>query len=168
MLGLSRRFFLIVILALPAPAAIAGPVKHVVIISIDGGKPAVMRESRMPNLMKMVAEGAHTWNAQTVLPSITLVSHTSMLTGVSPAKHKVLWNDWIPSKGLVKVPTVFALAKRSGYSTAAFAGKAKFRHLDVPETLDRFQIPGYNAAKVAKAAAEYLETRQPNLPGTII
>ena len=159
----ARRGFLALILMLAASAVYAGPVKHVVIISIDGGKPAVMRESRMPNLMKMVAEGAHTWNAQTILPSITLVSHTSMLTGVSPAKHKVLWNDWVPSRGLVKVPTVFALAKQAGHTTAAFAGKAKFKHLNVPDTLDRFDIPGYECGKVAKAASAYLEAHKPDL-----
>ena len=163
MIGLTRRGFLTLLLLLFAPAALAGPVKHVVIISIDGGKPAVMRESRMPNLIRMVEEGAHTWNAQTVLPSITLVSHTSMLTGVGPTKHKVLWNSWIPSRGCVKVPTVFALAKKAGLTTAAFAGKAKFKHLNVPDTLDRFDIPSYVSEKVAKAASDYLAAKRPNL-----
>jgi predicted AlkP superfamily pyrophosphatase or phosphodiesterase len=163
MTRLARRWFLVWIGMLLAPAALAGPVEHVVIISIDGGKPSVMRQSAMPNLMGMVDEGAHTWKASTVLPSITLVSHVSMLTGVGPAKHKVLWNDWQPKRGMVSVSTVFGLAKKAGLSTAIFAGKAKFRHLNVAGTVDRFEIPGYRSRKVADAAAAHILAHKPNL-----
>lgn len=163
MLRLTRRCLLSLVFALIGPAAFAGTVKHVVIISIDGGKPSVMRESHMPNLMKMVEEGAHTWNAQTVMPSVTLVSHTSMLTGVPPSKHKVLWNDWQPKRGVIKVPTVFGQAKKAGLSTAVFAGKAKFKHLNIPGAVDRFEIPGYSSEKVAAAACKHIMAHRPNL-----
>ena len=137
--------------------------QHVFIVSFDGGKPAVMQKSAMPVLFDMAKTGAASWNAQTVLPSITLVSHTSMLTGVQPAKHKILWNTWIPANGLVKVPTVFQLARNTGYTTGLFAGKEKFRHLNVPNTIDEFQIPAYNAQIVADAAAKYIIEKKPNL-----
>src|SRR4051812_49973711 len=100
-----------------------------------------MKRSPMPTLLGMVNTGAATWKAQTVFPSITLVAHTSMLTGLQPAKHHISWNDWIPARGLVKVPTVFGLAKNYGYTTGLYAGKPKFRHLNVPGTLDKFEIP---------------------------
>jgi predicted AlkP superfamily pyrophosphatase or phosphodiesterase len=116
-------------------------VKHVFIVSIDGGKPAVIAQSQMPTLQSLVAKGAVTWDAQTIMPSITLPSHTSMLTGVTPLKHHILWNDWKPEEGLVKVPTIFALAKAQGLSTAMFIGKAKFKHLNVPGTVDLFIFP---------------------------
>ncbi|PQV65031.1 Type I phosphodiesterase / nucleotide pyrophosphatase [Abditibacterium utsteinense] len=122
-----------------------------------------MKRSPMPLTFAMAKSGAATWNAQTVFPSITLVSHTSMLTGVQPLKHHIFWNDWIPSRGVVKVPTVFGLAHKNGYTTALFAGKPKFRHLNVPGTLDEFQIPDYSANVVAKAAAKYIEAKKPNL-----
>ncbi len=138
-------------------------IKHVFIISFDGGKPAVMQQSKMPVLNSMLKDGAGTWGAQTIMPSITLVSHTSMLTGVSPTKHKVLWNDWIPDKGLVTVPTVFSLAKEKKLSTAMFVGKPKFHHLDIPGSVDTFSLPSYSAKKVAKVAANYIEVSKPNL-----
>ncbi len=149
------------VVAHPVPAAPRA--QHVFIVSFDGGKPEVMKRSPMPQTFSMAKSGAATWNAQTVFPSITLTSHTSMLTGVQPLKHRILWNDWIPSRGLVSVPTVFGLAHRAGYTTALFAGKPKFRHLNVPSTLDEFQIPDYSANVVAKAAAKYIETQKPNL-----
>lgn len=136
---------------------------HVFIISFDGGKPSVMQNSPMPTLMNLLRQGAATWTAQTIFPSVTLPSHTSMLTGVSPKTHKVLWNDWIPKKGLVTVPTVFEIAKQKGLVTALFAGKPKFKHLNIPGTLDAFAIPSYSAKKVALAVGEYILENKPNL-----
>ncbi len=156
--------FLALILMACGQSAFAAPLsQHVFIVSFDGGKPAVMQKSAMPVVFDMAKTGAVSWNAQTVLPSITLVSHTSMLTGVQPAQHKILWNTWIPANGLVKVPTVFGLARNNGYTTALFAGKEKFRHLNVPGTLDEFQIPAYGAEIVADAAAKYIVEKKPNL-----
>jgi predicted AlkP superfamily pyrophosphatase or phosphodiesterase len=145
----------------PAPAA--PRVQHVFIISFDGGKPAVMKKSAMPITMAMAQKGAFTWKAQTIFPSITLTSHVSMLTGVVPTKHKVYWNDWKPEKGLVPVPTIFKLAHAKGFSTALFAGKKKFKHLELPGTLDKFEIPGYSARAVSDAAAKYIVAKKPNL-----
>lgn len=138
-------------------------VRHVFIVSIDGGKPAVMRESAMPNLFRLVREGSATWQAQTVFPSITLVAHTSMLTGVSPRRHKIDWNDWKPERGLVTVPTVFTEAHRAGLSTAMYVGKEKFRHLNTPGAVDQFGFPGYAARKVAADAVRGIVSRKPHL-----
>jgi predicted AlkP superfamily pyrophosphatase or phosphodiesterase len=146
-----------------APIQAAPRAHHVFIISFDGGKPEVMKKSAMPLTMEMAKSGAATWNAQAVMPSVTLVNHTSMLTGVQPAKHKVLWNEWIPRNGLVKVTTAFQEARNLGYTTALFAGKEKFRHLNLPASLDEFQVPAYKAKTVATVAAKYIVEKKPNL-----
>lgn len=145
------------------PAEAKSRAKYVFIISIDGGKPSVMLESAMPNLMQMRREGAGTWQAFTVVPSVTLISHTSMLTGVQPDKHLIDWNDWKPEKGMVQVPTAFGLAKAKGLRTALFAGKEKFKHLNVPNTLDDFAVPEYSAKAVAEMAAKCILEKRPNL-----
>jgi predicted AlkP superfamily pyrophosphatase or phosphodiesterase len=144
-------------------AQVSGRVKHVFIVSFDGGKPSVMKESKMPVLMGMVGEGASSWEAQTVIPSITLVSHTSMLTGLQPAKHKINWNDWVPDKGMITVPTVFSLAKEKGLKTAMFVGKPKFIHLYRPKDVNEFALPSYDAKTVAMVAARYIQSSKPNL-----
>ncbi len=41
-------------------------------------------------------------------------------------------------------------------------GKA-FRHLNVPNTLDKFQIPAYSCKVVAAEAAKYIEAEKPNV-----
>ncbi len=137
--------------------------QHVFIVSLDGGKPAVMQQSAMPFLMGRVADGAATWEAQTVFPSVTLVSHTSMLAGVGPDKHKVNWNAWIPSKGLLEIPTVFTLAKKGGQSTALFAAKEKFNHLNSPGALDAFAVIEVKAPALARIVAAYIVETKPNL-----
>ena len=125
-------------------------VHHVFIFSIDGGKPAVIEKSDMPVLKKLAAEGAYSWKATTIFPSKTLPAHTSMLTGVGPDKHNVLWNDFLPEKGIVHVPTVFSIAHEAGFSTAIFAGKEKFRHLVVTNTVDEFSFNQPESHKLEK------------------
>jgi predicted AlkP superfamily pyrophosphatase or phosphodiesterase len=162
------RFFrvlavLLTIVALDAVRARAARAQHVFIISLDGGKPEVMKKSAMPLTMEMARTGAATWNAQTIFPSVTLPSHTSMLTGLVMERHKMTWNDYRPASGVVQVPTIFGLARRAGYTTALFVGKEKFRHLNVPGTVDEFQYPGYSCKSVAAAAAKYIVEKKPNL-----
>jgi predicted AlkP superfamily pyrophosphatase or phosphodiesterase len=103
-------------------------------------------------LEKLVAGGAHTWVANTIFPSKTLPSHTSMLTGLGPDKHKILWNDWVPTNGIVQVPTVFSEAKKAGHSTAMFVGKEKFRHLLLPDSVDKFDYNRAASGEVVKMA----------------
>ncbi len=76
--------------ATPTPAARA---RRVVILSIDGLRPDVITSAPMENLLKLMQNGAYSLSAQTTYPSVTLVDHASMLTGMCPSKHGVNWND---------------------------------------------------------------------------
>jgi predicted AlkP superfamily pyrophosphatase or phosphodiesterase len=157
--------FLAFSLALPAtPIA-----QHVFIISIHGGKPEAISHSDMPVLQKLAAEGAWTWTAQTIHPSITLPSHTSMLTGVTPEKHHILWNAWKPKAGVVQVPTIFAEARQQGLSTAMFVGKEKFRHLLQPGTVDEFDFDNGQATEVLNSVVGQLApTKSDTVPAQIV
>jgi len=169
---ISKRNFLTLLTAVitgcvfnPAPAVAAPRAKHVFIISFDQGDPDLIQQCDMPTFHSMAAEGARTWSAYTIVPSLTLPSHTSMLTGVGIQKHQVLWNDYQTNKGLVKVPTIFSLAKERGLKTAMFVGKEKFEHLVLPGSVDTFAWPKTNndALSVAKTFAEQVGTLKPNL-----
>jgi predicted AlkP superfamily pyrophosphatase or phosphodiesterase len=150
----------------PAPFAGGKPrAEHVFIISFDQGNPDAIQQTEMPTFHEMAEQGARTWNAYTIVPSLTLPSHTSMLTGVGIQTHQILWNDYQPAKGLVKVPTIFSLAKERGYVTAMFVGKEKFKHLLLPGSVDAFvwPQPEDNALSVAKAFAAQVGELKPNL-----
>jgi predicted AlkP superfamily pyrophosphatase or phosphodiesterase len=143
--------------------------RHVFIISIDGGKPAAISRSEMPVLQKLAAEGASTWVAQTIYPSITLPSHTSMLTGVGPEKHHILWNTWRPRAGVVQVPTIFGEALHQGLSTAMFVGKEKFRHLAQPGTVSEFDFDRADATEYASSTLlQLLGMKSVTVPARIV
>ncbi len=143
-------------LFLPIFAAAAPRAGHVFVISFDGGNPEVMKQADMPNFQRLVAEGAHTFTASTIVPSKTLPSHTAMLTGVDIAKHGVDWNDYLPIRGPVRVPTIFDLVKQAdpSLSTALFCGKIKFRHLWKPGSIDVFDCGGVYDEKPVPASEE--------------
>ncbi len=138
--------------------------EHVFVVSIDGGKPAVIKESVMPVINQLTAEGAYTWEASTIFPSKTLPSHTSMLTGVGPDKHNVLWNGFEPIKGMVKVPTIFSLLRAQDPKavTAMFVGKVKFRHLWLKDSLDVFNYGGPQEAKPVSGTPELEKSKVPS------
>ncbi len=147
---------LVCLLVLPLLASAAPRTEHVFVISFDGGNPSIIEKAEMPNFKRLAAEGAHTFAANTILPSKTLPSHTAMLTGVDISKHGIDWNDYFPLRGTVKVPTVFELAKQASpaTSTALFCGKIKFRHLWKPGTIDVFDCGGVYDEKPVPASEE--------------
>ena len=62
-----------------------------------------------------------------------------------------------PEKGLIPVPTVFSAARAAGLRTVLVAGKDKFRQLDVPEMIQRFDLCASDDQEVAtRAIAESL------------
>ncbi|HEX5724114.1 MAG TPA: ectonucleotide pyrophosphatase/phosphodiesterase [Longimicrobiaceae bacterium] len=152
----------------PTPSPAAAVARHVVVISIDGLRPDAIERAGARTLQRLMAEGAYTLEARTILPSKTLPSHTSMLTGVPPEVHGITWNEeQVDEHGLVGVPTVFDLAHEAGLTTAAFFGKAKFRHLIHPGSLDRVVAPrGGDVVTSARMVAEvrqFLRYHRPNL-----
>jgi predicted AlkP superfamily pyrophosphatase or phosphodiesterase len=168
------------LLTLPSFIIAAPRTEHVFVISFDGGNPSIIEKAQMPNFKRLAAEGAHTFVANTIIPSKTLPSHTSMLTGVDISKHGIDWNDYFPLRGFVKVPTIFELAKTTTPSTttALFCGKIKFRHLWKAGALDVFDCGGvYDekpipateekklvpAQQVVARAVPYILEKKPNL-----
>jgi predicted AlkP superfamily pyrophosphatase or phosphodiesterase len=149
----------------PLPEPSEPPPTAVLVISIDGLRPDAVTAFRLPTLGRLMAEGSYARVARTVLPSTTLPSHTSMLTGVTPDVHGITWNTHRPQRGVVPVPTVFELARAHGHRVGAFYAKSKFRHLDRPGSYDLRLAPAWNLERwmatdlVPEAAAFMLEQR---------
>lgn len=68
--------------------------KHVIVVTIDGFRPNFYLEDswNTPNLKEMKRDGAHAYGVNSVFPSITYPSHTTIVTGVPPAKHGIFYN----------------------------------------------------------------------------
>jgi predicted AlkP superfamily pyrophosphatase or phosphodiesterase len=109
--------------------------RTVVLLTVDGFPAWLWHDPTlvMPTLRRLAAEGAVA-DAMTVSnPSITWINHTTLVTGVNPRKHGVLYNgllvrqgpdkppvieQWRDKADLVRVPTVYDLAHAAGLTTA--------------------------------------------------
>ncbi len=117
---------------------------------------------------KLFLTGAFSFWARTTAVSVTLPSHTSMLTGVVPDRHGITWNRDLKFKEPVYplVPTIFELAHRAGYTTGMATGKSKFSVLNKPGTLDWVSIPNVahtTDGDVATEACKIIAEHQPQV-----
>jgi predicted AlkP superfamily pyrophosphatase or phosphodiesterase len=121
----------------PAPVAIldAAPSKaradRVVIVSIDGLRPDAIDAAGAETLSRLIERGAYCASARTIRPSVTLPSHTSMLTGLDAERHQVYWNSY--HSGYLPYPTVFSVVAQCGGESAMLFSKDKFYFLANPK-----------------------------------
>jgi predicted AlkP superfamily pyrophosphatase or phosphodiesterase len=131
--------------------------RAVVLITIDGFPAWMWHDPSlpMPNLRRLAAEGAVA-DAMTISnPSITWINHTTLVTGVNPQKHGVLFNGllvrqpaplpptiepWADKAQLVHVPTLYDVAHEYGLTTAQVdwvailnSGTIDWEMLEVPK-----------------------------------
>src|SRR5688500_2682677 len=108
------------------------PVKHVVLVSIDGLAASYLNDPRaqLPTLRRLMKEGASAAGMLTSFPSVTWPSHTSLITGTEPDRHGVIGNsvwDAKRNRGLtyigdpeltkqqsIRVPTLYDVAHKAG------------------------------------------------------
>lgn len=140
--------------------------KTVVLFSVDGMRPDAMQQATTPIIDRLIAEGAHTLQAQTVMPSITLPSHTSMFRGVMPERHGITDNVWIPMAR--PVPSIIDLVAHSNRAAASCYCWEPLRDLSAASALDYSYYINYSQNDqidvdhdVAQAAASYLARKQP-------
>ena len=107
---------------------------RVFLCSVDGMRPDGLQAADTPNLDRLIREGASTMRARTVMPSVTLPCHMSMLRGVEPGCHGIVTNTFHP---LVRhVPSLFEAAKAAGKATGFFYNWEELRDLSGPSALD--------------------------------
>ena len=107
---------------------------HVVIISLDGFAGWAMDDPHLPvpTLRRLAAGGAIAKGMRPVNPTVTWPNHTSMVTGVPPSGHGVLFNGilirqpgvapriepWRDKKEMVRARTLYDAAHEAGLTTA--------------------------------------------------
>jgi predicted AlkP superfamily pyrophosphatase or phosphodiesterase len=119
------------------PGSAQSPAKDrmVVVVSLDGFRASALEDPRLPvpTIRKLAREGAFGARMTGFYPTVTWPAHTTLITGVPPARHGVLFNGiltrtgtdtppkvepWRPQPEMVKAPTVYELAHRAGLTTA--------------------------------------------------
>lgn len=123
-------------LATLAGAGVPGAARAdpLLLVSIDGLRPgdvieAEARGIRLPNLRRFLSEGSYATGVTGVLPTLTYPSHTTLLTGVAPARHGIVNNTtfdplWINYGGWYwyaadqHARTLWDAAREAGLTTA--------------------------------------------------
>jgi predicted AlkP superfamily pyrophosphatase or phosphodiesterase len=106
-----------------------------VVISVDGLRPdyitaADAHGAKVPHLRKFLREGSYAQGVTGVIPTVTYPSHTTLVTGVWPAKHGILANltfdplqknheGWYWYAEDIRVPTLWDAAAAAGRTTAS-------------------------------------------------
>jgi predicted AlkP superfamily pyrophosphatase or phosphodiesterase len=128
---------LVVVLLVVSAVAAQQPVQSplLLMISIDGLRPdhvtaADTHGAKITNLRRFLTEGAFAEGVLGVIPTVTYPSHTTLITGVWPAKHGILANTtfdplrenqggWYWYAEDIRVATLWDAASRAGLSTAS-------------------------------------------------
>lgn len=105
----------------------------VVFVMIDGLRPDAITSDRCPHLTSVMAHGASTLRAASIMPSITLPCHMSIFHSVPPARHGVTTNDWQPMAR--PLPGLIDVASTAGKSCAAIYNWEPLRNISRPLSL---------------------------------
>ncbi|MFP8878792.1 MAG: alkaline phosphatase family protein [Myxococcota bacterium] len=145
----------------PASRTRSSSQRLVVLISIDGLAPRFLATTPTPHIDRLASQGAVATEARTVVPSITMASHTSMISGVSPNVHGVHFNRYQPWSR-VGVPTIYTECEHARLRCGLFAGKRKFAHFAEDESgVERYRW-GPDAHSVIEQALDYIRTASPD------
>jgi predicted AlkP superfamily pyrophosphatase or phosphodiesterase len=138
---LLKKWLLVVLVALCGSLGLVaqrgpatGAANHVVIITLDGFAGWALEDPYLPvpTLRRLAARGAVAKGMRSVNPTVTWPNHTAIVTGVTAAKHGVLFNGilvrdpgvpprvepWRDKKEMVRVPTLYDVVHEKGMTTA--------------------------------------------------
>jgi len=125
-----KKIFSSIIVILLAISVARAQEKHVVLISIDGLRPEFYTDPAwgMVNVHQAMAKGTYAQGVRGSFPTVTYPSHTTIISGVLPAKHGIYYNTPVEPLGItgkwfwfykdIKVPTLWTAAKDAGLTTA--------------------------------------------------
>jgi predicted AlkP superfamily pyrophosphatase or phosphodiesterase len=145
---------------------------YVLLVSIDGMANYYLDDPqvRMPNLRRLMREGAVAKGMESVFPTATWAIHSSLVTGTYPRKHGVLGN-WVidrPTRRLgehfgdkmwgkeesICRETIYDAAKRMGWTTASLCWPvtrgAQAIDWNIPEFYEQELFEAYSTPELWK------------------
>lgn len=136
---LSIPLLAVFVIVLSIGSAAQAPVtrqgtNHVVFISLDGFRASALNDPflPLPSLRRLAANGVVAKAMRPVNPTVTWANHTSMITGVAPSRHGVIFNGlliskpgvppvvepWRDKSEMVHARTLYDVAHAAGLTTA--------------------------------------------------
>jgi predicted AlkP superfamily pyrophosphatase or phosphodiesterase len=149
-------------------AAAADSGRIVVMISVDGLGAYYLDDlkAEMPTIRALAADGARASMMKASTPTVTWPNHTTLVTGVTPAKHGVIGNNYFDratrkkvtlisdpvydKDQIVKVPTIYDLASAAGMKTAGIrwpaTRNAKTLDWEIPDVVNTNLLRKYTTS----------------------
>ncbi|GAA4086281.1 ectonucleotide pyrophosphatase/phosphodiesterase [Mucilaginibacter panaciglaebae] len=127
----KNTYLLTLLLLISSSVTQAQTAKHVIFITIDGFRPDFYLNNgwQTPNIHALMKDGAYAKGVNSVFPSMTYPSHTTIVTGVQPVKHGVFYNNMFMPDGSPQPPywqdssihalTIWKAAKAKGMTVAS-------------------------------------------------
>lgn len=117
--------------------------EHVILFVLEGFGQESLKGGTMPNLSKLVKDGAVTWSATGVKPALRLPTMASLITGMPVEKHGITWNSFEFSRGYPRSPSLFDYLDLSGgRDSAIFYMDESLYQLARPEPYTDYQLCG--------------------------
>ena len=107
--------------------------EKVVLVSIDGMRPDGFLACGNPFIEEMMKLGSYTLEGKTVFPSVTLPCHTSLFHSVTPQRHGITTNIYIPFARPIN--GLFEQISIHGGVSAMYYGWEPLRDVSRPESL---------------------------------
>ena len=105
----------------------------VILISIDGMRPDGMQNCGNEYVKELEKICAYTYSASSMTPSVTFPCHFSMAHSVTPQRHGILSNTYVPQ--VRPVCGIFEKISAYGGASAMYYGWEPLRDIALPGTL---------------------------------
>ena len=107
--------------------------KKVILISVDGMRPDGLKACGNSYIAELEKMATYSYGAKTVFPSVTFPCHFSMTHSVTPERHGILTNTYVPQ--VRPISGIFEKIKAIGGVSAMFYGWEPLRDIALPGTL---------------------------------
>lgn len=147
-------------------------IKHVVVIGFDGLSPDGLQNATTPNFDQLIAEGAHTFHARSVMPTSSSPNWASMIMGAGPEQHGITSNAWEKDNFILPTiaqsedflfPTIFHLVDQQipNAEIGAIYHWSGFGRLFEKDAVD-YDISPETEEETAAFASSYILEKKPN------
>ena len=139
--------------------------KKVILISIDGMRPDGLQQCGNPFVKELEQKCAYTYQGRSVFPSVTFPCHFSMTHSVTPQRHGLLSNTYVPQ--VRPVTGLFETLNRKKSVNAMFYGWEELRDIAPPgaltyATYQHSYSEEYTDTLLTDAALDCIEKHHPD------
>lgn len=139
--------------------------QKVILISIDGMRPDGFLNCNNPFIHEMMKRGSYTLEGSSMIPSVTLPCHMSIFHSVTPERHGMTTNTYMPM--VRPVNSLFKQISNAGGNCAMYYGWEPIRDVASPGTLKHAEFiwaytTDHTDRLLTESAITYIKKQKPD------